>query len=52
MNQFCAAFMGEVPFKSLAILYGLYADKGEVLTAGSLNPSSIFGATLGLRWSL
>lgn len=52
LNQLSVAFMGEVPFKSLAILYGLYADKGEVLTAGSLKPSSIFGATLGLRWCL
>ena len=52
LKQFSAAFMGEVPFKSLSVLYGLYADKGEVLTAGSLKPSSIFGATIGLRWSL
>jgi hypothetical protein len=52
LKQFSAAFMGEVPFKSLSVLYGLYADKGEVLTAGSLKPSTIFGATIGLRWSL
>ena len=43
--QLSAAFMGEVPFGSLAVLYGLYADKGAVLP-------DTFGATLGLRWSL
>ena len=52
LSQFSGAFMGEVPFKRLAVLYGLYADKGEVLTAGTLKPTSIFGATLGVRWSL
>lgn len=44
LSQFSGAFLGEIPFKHLAILYGLYADKGEVLT-------STFGATLGVRWS-
>ena len=43
LNQFSAAFMGEVPFRSLSVIYGLYADKGSVLP-------DTFGATLGLRW--
>ena len=45
LRQVSGAFVGEIPFKSLAVLYGLYADRGEVL-------SDTFGATLGLRWSL
>lgn len=45
LEQVSAAFIGEVPFGHLAILYGLYADMGSVLP-------DTFGATLGLRWSL
>ena len=45
LSQFSGAFMGEIPFRRLAILYGLYADNGSVLRDS-------FGATLGLRWSL
>ena len=45
LSQFSGAFMGEIPFRRLAILYGLYADNGSVLR-------DTFGATLGLRWSL
>ena len=45
LNQLSAAFLGEYPFRSFAVLYGLYADKGSVL-------HDTFGATLGLRWSL
>ena len=45
IGQLSAAFMGEVPFGSLAVIYGLYADKGSVLP-------DTFGANVGLRWSL
>ena len=45
LNQLSAAFMGEVPFRSLSVIYGLYADKGSVLP-------DTFGVTLGLRWCI
>lgn len=45
LKQFSGAFTGEVPFGRLAITYGVYADRGEVLR-------DTFGAILGLRWSL
>ena len=44
LKQLSAAFMGEVPFGKLSFIYGLYADKGEVLR-------DTFGATFGIRWN-
>lgn len=48
LRQFSAGFSGEVPFRRLRglnFLYGVYADRGEVL-------GNRYGATLGLRWAL
>ena len=49
LNQFSAAFNGYVPFKlrgrhNIDLVYGLYADAGEVLT-------NAFACTLGVRYS-
>ena len=49
LKQFSAAFTGYVPFKlsgrhCLDVVYGLYADAGELL-------ESQFGATAGVRYS-
>ena len=49
LSQFSAAFNGYVPFKlggrhNLDVVYGLYADAGEVLT-------NAFACTLGVRYT-
>ena len=44
LRQVSGAFMGEVPFKSLALTYGFFADRGELL------PDTV-GATLGVKFT-
>ena len=42
LRQVSGAFTGEIPFRNLTLVYGIYADRGHVLRDN-------FGATLGLR---
>lgn len=43
LHQVSAAFVGEIPLQHFTLTYGLYADRGQLL-------SDVFGATLGVRY--